>query len=65
MPRALAENDKGITIGSSFADVQAAYGMDGYDRATNTFTLYKGQSAMKIRIENNMVTDIFYNATFE
>ena len=53
------ETDEGICIGSSKADVEAAYGADNYN-GTNAFTVKKGSGTLTIILESDVVTSIQY-----
>ena len=55
----LVENDEGICIGSSLADVQAAYGTEGYN-GSNAFQIKKGSGMLTIILENDIVTSVQY-----
>lgn len=55
----LVETDEGICIGSSKADVEAAYGADNYN-GTNAFTVKKGSGTLTIILESDVVTSIQY-----
>lgn len=55
----LASNDEGICIGTSLADVKAAYGESAYN-GTNAFQITKGSGMLTIILENDMVTSIQY-----
>jgi len=55
---------EGITIGSSKADVEAAYGADSFN-GTNAYILTKGQSKLTVMVENDVVTTVMYDAIVE
>ena len=55
----LVENDEGICIGSSLADVQAAYGSEGYN-GSNAYQIKKGSGMLTIILENDTVTSVQY-----
>ncbi len=55
----LAENDEGICIGSSKADVEAAYGAENYN-GTNAFQIKKGSGMLTIILENDVVSSVQY-----
>jgi len=53
------ENDEGICIGSSKADVEAAYGAENYN-GTNAFEVTKGSGKLTIILENDVVSSVQY-----
>lgn len=55
----MVENDEGICIGSSKADVEAAYGAENYN-GSNAFTVRKGSGTLTVILENDVVTSIQY-----
>lgn len=55
----LVANAEGICIGSSLADVQTAYGSEGYN-GTNAYQIKKGSGMMTIILENDKVTSVQY-----
>lgn len=55
----MVENDEGICIGSSKADVEAAYGADSYN-GTNAFEVTKGSGKLTIILENDVVSSVQY-----
>ena len=55
----LVENDEGICIGSSKADVEAAYGAESYN-GTNAFEVTKGSGKLTIILENDVVSSVQY-----
>ena len=60
----LVTNDKGITIRSPKAAVEAAYGADAYN-GVNAYTITKGHGKLEITIDGETVTGILYSATFD
>ena len=54
----LLENDEGICIGSSQADVEAAYGADKL--SGNSCEIVKGSGKLIIILENEVVTSVQY-----
>ena len=55
----LVENDEGICIGSSKADVEAAYGAESYN-GTNAFEVTKGSGKRTIIWETAVVSSVQY-----
>ena len=55
----MVENDEGICIGSSKADVEAAYGTENYN-GTNAFEVTKGSGKLTIILENDVVSSVQY-----
>lgn len=55
----MVENNEGICIGSSKADVEAAYGADNYN-GTNAFEVTKGSGKLTVILENDVVTSVQY-----
>ncbi|MBE6921287.1 MAG: hypothetical protein E7468_06995 [Ruminococcaceae bacterium] len=55
----MVENDEGICIGSSKADVEAAYGAENYN-GTNAFEVTKGSGKLTIILENDVVSSVQY-----
>lgn len=55
---------EGITIGSSRADVEAAYGTAGFN-GSNAYIMTKGASKLTIMVENDVVTTVLYDAIVE
>ena len=55
----MVENDEGICIGSSKADVEAAYGAESYN-GTNAFEVTKGSGKLTIILENDVVSSVQY-----
>ena len=55
----LVENDEGICIGSTLADVQTAYGSEGYN-GSNAYQIKKGSGVLTIILENDIVTSVQY-----
>lgn len=55
----LVANAEGISIGSSLADVQAAYSSDYYN-GTNAYQIKKGSGMMTIILDNEIVTSVQY-----
>lgn len=51
--------EEGIYIGSSQADVEAAYGTDGYN-GTNAFVISRGGATLTVILEDGSVTSIQY-----
>ena len=60
----MVETAEGICIGSKLADVQAAYGTEGYN-GSNAYQLTKGSGTLTIILENDAVTSIQYVITAE
>ena len=60
----MVETDEGICIGSKLADVQAAYGTEGYN-GSNAYQLTKGSGTLTIILENDAVSSIQYVITAE
>ncbi len=56
--------DKGIFIGSSLADVTAAYG-DAYENKSGGYTYTLGDSTLAFVVEGDSVTSITYSAIVE
>ena len=56
----LVANAEGISIGSSLADVQAAYGNEGYSGG-NVYQIKQGIGVLTIILENDLVASIQYN----
>lgn len=55
----MVENAEGICIGSTKADVEAAYGAENYN-GTNAFEMTKGSGKLTVILENDVVTSIQY-----
>ena len=55
----MVENAEGICIGSTKADVEAAYGAENYN-GTNAFEVTKGSGKLTVILENDVVTSIQY-----
>lgn len=55
---------EGICIGSSKADVEAAYGADGYN-GTNGYVFTKGASKLTIILDGDTVSSIQYDAVVD
>lgn len=55
----MVENDEGICIGSSKADVEAVYGAENYN-GTNAFEVTKGSGKLTIILENDVVSSVQY-----
>ena len=55
----LVETDEGICIGSTQADVEAAYGAENYN-GSNAFKVVKGSGSLTVILENGVVTSIQY-----
>ena len=55
----MVENDEGICIGSSKADVEAPYGAENYN-GTNAFEVTKGSGKLTIILENDVVSSVQY-----
>ena len=55
----MVENAEGICIGSTKADVEAAYGAENYN-GTNAFEMTKGSGKLTIILENDVVTSVQY-----
>lgn len=55
----MVSNDEGICIGSTLADVQTAYGTEGYN-GSNAYTLTKGSGQLTVILENDAVSSIQY-----
>lgn len=55
----MVENNEGICIGSSKADVEAAYGAENYN-GTNAFQIKKGSGMLTIILENDVVSSVQY-----
>ncbi len=53
--------DEGITIGSAKADVEKAYGADGFN-GTNAYIMTKGSSRLTIIMKDDVVSSIQYDA---
>lgn len=51
--------EEGIYIGSSQADVEKAYGTDGYN-GTNAFVINRGEGILTVILEGGIVTSIQY-----
>lgn len=51
--------EEGIYIGSSQADVETAYGTDGYN-GTNAFVISRGGATLTVILEEGLVTSIQY-----
>ena len=60
----LVTNDEGICITSTLAEVQAAYGTEGYN-GSNAYTITKGSGQLIIILENDAVSSIQYVITAE
>ena len=55
----MVENAEGICIGSTKADVEAAYGAENYN-GTNAFEMTKGSGKLTVILENDVVTSVQY-----
>ncbi|MBE6934096.1 MAG: hypothetical protein E7462_03500 [Ruminococcaceae bacterium] len=55
----MVENEEGIHIGSTQAEVEKAYGKDGFN-GTNSYTMKKGNGMLVILLENELVSSIQY-----
>lgn len=55
----MVENDEGICIGASKADVEAAYGAESFN-GTNAYTVKKGSGMLTIILENDVVSSVQY-----
>ena len=55
----LVETEEGICIGSTQADVEAAYGAENYN-GSNAFQVKKGSGSLTIILEDGVVTSIQY-----
>ena len=55
----LVETEEGICIGSTHADVEAAYGAENYN-GSNAFQVKKGSGSLTIILEDGVVTSIQY-----
>ena len=60
----MVETDEGICIGSSQADVEKAYGKDGFN-GTNTYVIKKGSGQLTIILDAGAVKSIQYAITVE
>lgn len=60
----LVATEEGVSIGSSQADVEKAYGTDGYN-GTNAFTIKKGVGSLTIILDNGVVNSIQYTLIVE
>ncbi len=55
----LVETDEGICIGSSQADVEAAYGAENYN-GSNAYIVKQGGGVLTVILENGVVTSVQY-----
>ena len=55
----MVETDEGICIGSKLADVQTAFGTEGYN-GSNAYQLTKGSGTLTIILEKDAVSSIQY-----
>ena len=55
----MVENEEGICIGSTQAEVEAAYGADTFN-GTNAFTVKRGNGVLTILLENGLVNSVQY-----
>ncbi len=54
---------EGLSIGASRAQVESLYGSESYNGETG-YVLQKGSCKLTILVENDLVTDIYYDAVF-
>ena len=59
----MVETDEGIAVGSSLAAVQAAF--SSAENNNGTFTVTKGHGKLQIKLEDDVVKDILFSATFD
>lgn len=55
----LVQTTEGIGIGSSYADVEAAYGAENYN-GSNAFQVKKGSGMLTVILEKDVVTSVQY-----
>ena len=55
----MVENEEGICIGSTQAEVEAAYGADTFN-GSNAFTVKRGDGVLTILLENGVVSSVQY-----
>ncbi len=55
---------EGIYIGSSKADVEKAYGADGFN-GSNAYVMTKGACTLTVIVEGDVVTNITYDAVLD
>lgn len=56
--------DEGVYVGMPQADVEAAYGTDGYN-GTNAYKMTKGKSSLTVIIKDGVVSSVQYDAVVE
>ena len=60
----MVKNDEGIAVGSAQADVEKAYGTEGFN-GTNSYVMRKGDGTLTIIIKDGFVSSVQYAATFD
>ena len=56
--------DEGVYVGMTQADVEAAYGADGFN-GTNAYVMEKGKSTLTVILTDDAVSSIQYDAVVE
>ena len=58
------QTDEGVYVGMPQADVEAAYGSDGYN-GSNAYKMTKGKSSLTVILKDGAVSSVQYDAVVE